>query len=303
MLRNKRPDGTPIKVPTFTKMLPYLMQTRTESTIYMTQKIEMDKALELMKKWNSEKADDAWPLTPMQIFLCACSRTVASRPKMNRFVSNRRHYQRNNISVSFVTKKELTDSGQEINVIMPFRPDDTLKDINERFARFIGEAKSEKGNRNQDDAESMEKLTHWMLRIFFFFYRWMDKHNFITKKMIRMLPFYASLFVTNVGSINLDAPLHHNFEIGNTGIFGALGKIHPEKVILEDNTIADKNYMTISYTFDDRIVDGIYSGRAMDLLKSYIEDPEQLLEKPVIDKKNLEELALTNEGWELWNKK
>jgi hypothetical protein len=58
--------------------------------------------------------------------------------------------------------------------------------------------------------------------------------------------------------------------------------------------------VSVRYTFDDRIVDGIYSGRAMKLLKGYIEKPEKLIEKPMIDPKHIKELALTEKGWKLW---
>ena len=278
------------------------MSTRTESTIFMEQIVEMDEALKFMRQWNTRKEEDDWPITPMQLFLCALVRTVAQRPRMNRFISNRRHYQRNNISVSFVTKKTLSDDGLEVNVIMPFHPHDTLKDVNERFKRFIGTAKSDEGNRCESDVDIIDKLPHWAIRAFIRFFNWADQHNFITRGMIRMLPFYSTMFVTNVGSIGLEAPLHHNYEMGNTGIFAALGIIRKEKVILEDNSITEKSRMAISYTFDDRIVDGIYSGRAMAMLKDYLENPEKLMERPDIDPAKLDELALTEKGWDLWDK-
>jgi len=300
MLIRNRPDGIPAKVPGYTKMLPILMPTRTESAIYMDQVVKMDNTMEFLGKWNDSIPEGRLKLTMMQVLLTAMARTVAQRPALNRFVSNYRHYQRNNISISFVTKKRLSDDGAETNVIMPFRPFDTLDDVNERFTRFIGEAKSNEGNKTDGDVDSFEKLPIWVLRAFIGLYKFLDRHNWISPTMLQLLPFYSTAFLTNVGSIKLDAPFHHNFEMGNCGIFIALGKIRFEKFIDKDDQIRERKVVDIRYTFDDRIVDGIYSGRAMKLLKDYIEHPEKLVEKPSIDPKYIEELALSEKGWKLW---
>ena len=261
----------------------------------------MDAALAFMKDWNENRSAEYWTLTPMQIVLCALARTVGQRPRINRFISNQRHYQRNNISFSFVTKKSLSDDGMEVNVIMPFRPEDTIADVNLRFKRFVGQAKSEDGNKTENDVEVFDRLPHWLIRLAVNGIRFLDRHNWITKDIIRMLPFYSTAFLTNVGSIGLDAPIHHNFEIGNTGIFAALGKMKQIRELQADGSVEEYTVMPVTYTFDDRIVDGIYSGRAMGLLRNYIENPEQLTEVPEISPKNLKELMLTEEGFDLWD--
>ena len=276
------------------------MSNRTESTIYMDQIIEMDVTMEFISSWNENSPKGRLKMSVMQILLAAFARTVAQRPALNRFVSNFRHYQRNNISVSFVTKKNLTDDGAETNVTMPFRADDTLDSVNERFTQFVGAAKSDDGNKSDDDVDLFEKLPIFVLRFAIGLLKFLDRRNWIPKSMIRLLPFYCSAFLTNVGSLKLDAPFHHNFETGNCGIFISLGRLRFEKFIDKDNMIRDRRMVSIRYTFDDRIVDGIYSGRAMKLLKSYIENPEKLIEKPNIDPKYIKELALTEKGWNLW---
>ncbi len=301
MIVNKRPDGVPTKVPGYTKVLPFLMPTRNESTIYMSQEIEMDNALAFMKEWAEKNDGMGKVLTPMQIFLCALARTVARRPRLNRFISNQRYYQRNNISVSFVAKKSLSDDGLEVNVIMPLQPQDTITDVNDRFQRFVEKARSSEGNKSEKDVDLFDKMPHWLIKLTMKTIKWLDKHNWISKDIIRMFPFYCTVFVTNVGSIGLDAPFHHNFECGNVGIFAALGKIKKDHRVQEDGSVVSKTVMTINWTFDDRIVDGIYTGRAMNMLKKLMENPEVLAEVPEISRKNLDALALTEEGWKMWD--
>jgi len=300
MLVRNRPDGVRAKVPGYTKLVPIVMPTRTEAAIYMDQLVDMDEAMEFISRWNKNTPEDRMKMSVMQILLTAIARTVSQRPSLNRFVSNFRHYQRNNISVSFVTKKDLTDEGAETNVTMPFLPNDTLDSVNERFSKFVGAAKSEEGNKSDGDVDIFDKLPIFVIRFVVGLIKFLDKRNWIPKSMIQLLPFFCSVFLTNVGSLKLDAPYHHNFELGNCGVFISLGKIRFEKYIDQDDRIKDRRVVTVRYTFDDRIVDGIYSGRAMKLLKSYIENPEKLVEKPDIDPKYIKQLALSEKGWNLW---
>ncbi len=213
--------------------------------------------MDFISRWNENSPIVRLKMSVMQILLAAFARAVARRPALNRFVSNFRHYQRNNISISFVTRKNLTDDG----------------------------------NKSDDDVDLFEKLPVFVLRFAIRLLKFLDRYNWIPKSMIRLLPFYSSAFPTNVGSLKLDAPFHHNFETGNCGIFISPGKLRFEKFIDKDNMIRDRRVVSIRYTFDDRIVDGIYSGRAM-----------KLIEKPDIDPKYIKEPALTEKGWNLWAK-
>jgi len=187
-----------------------------------------------------------------------------------------------------------------VNVIMPFRPQDTLDDVNERFTRYVGQAKSDEGNQTDKDVAFFERLPIAAIRAFVGLLRFLDRRNWIPKGMIRMLPFYSSAFLTNVGSLKLDAPYHHNYEIGNTGIFIALGRILSTEMVDADGERRTAKTMNVTYSFDDRIVDGIYSGRAMKLLKDLVENPEKLTEVPAIDEARLKELNLSEKGWKLW---
>jgi len=301
MFFKKRPDGTLLKVPGYTKMVSIMMPTRIESTIYMQETIVVDKAYKLMEEWNKDLPDGARRLTIMPILLAALARAVAARPKLNRFVSNFRHYQRNNISFSFVTKKTLTDDGKEVNLTIPFKPEDTLKDVFERFSEYVDLAKSSEGNKNEEDVDEFDKLPIFILRLIVWVIRFLDRRNWISAGMIKLLPFYCTAFITNVGSLKLNAPLHHNYEIGNVGIFVSLGKTEKEKYITKDNKISERRIIKVTYTFDDRIVDGIYAGRAMKIVKDLIENPEKLLKPANIAPKYLKELNLTEQGWKLWS--
>jgi pyruvate/2-oxoglutarate dehydrogenase complex dihydrolipoamide acyltransferase (E2) component len=95
-----------------------------------------------------------------------------------------------------------------------------------------------------------------------------------------------------VGSVGIDAPFHHNFEIGNCGIFCAIGKLRKVNVLNKDGTVETRDKIKITYTYDDRIADGIYCARAIDIVRDLVENPEKL-EKPLeLTEERLKELNL-----------
>jgi pyruvate/2-oxoglutarate dehydrogenase complex dihydrolipoamide acyltransferase (E2) component len=54
----------------------------------------------------------------------------------------------------------------------------------------------------------------------------------------------------------------------------ALGTNEPRMALDERGRPAVKDMMTIRYSFDERINDGFYSIKALELLKNLVEDPE-----------------------------
>jgi hypothetical protein len=95
-----------------------------------------------------------------------------------------------------------------------------------------------------------------------------------------------------VGSVGIDAPFHHNFEFGTCGLFVAIGKIRKERAIDEEGKATTRDRVKVTFTYDDRIADGIYCGRAIDLLRSFVEHPASLELAPELGPDQLAELAL-----------
>ena len=85
-----------------------------------------------------------------------------------------------------------------------------------------------------------------------------------------------SAYVTNVGSIGIDAPFHHMYEWGTTSLFAALGKIQKDYMIDDKGNAKITDVVNINFTIDERIVDGIYMAKALDGFKKYMENPSLL---------------------------
>jgi len=275
MFTKKRPDGTYIKnLHFFTRLMPYLMPTRTEAALYFEQEFDVTGTLEYIKE-KKEKAD-APKISVFFIILYAAIRVIAQRPKMNRFVSGFRFYQRKRISFNFVAKRDLSDEGEEINVTMSFSPFLSLEGFSKKIHEYILSLKkgSETGAENINSF--LTSLPRFLIKLIFSFVKFLDYHNALPMSIIDSLPFYSTVFFANVGSVGIDAPFHHNFEIGNCGIFCAIGKIRKEQSFMQDGKTETRDKVKITFTFDDRITDGIYCARAVDMVRDLVENPEKL---------------------------
>jgi hypothetical protein len=256
MAFKNRSDGTLITdLPSFRGMLPFLMKTKTESIIYFEQERDVTETLSYIRQFNESMTEKSKKITIFHVFLCAFVRTIALRPQLNRFISGYKYYQRNEISINFVAKKVLSDEAEEINVKIAFNPGPVLRLIMKTF-------------------------------------RLLDYWNLAPAGMIRVDPMYSTLFLTNLGSVGVDAPFHHLFEWGNNGLFAAIGKIKRVYSMNKEGQVVSRSVVKVTYTLDDRISEGIYCARAIDILKKLVETPSLLETPPELSQEILDELNL-----------
>jgi len=292
MFTKKRPDGTYIKnMHFFSQLLPYIMPTRADACIFFEMDYDVTETLKYIKK--RKKESDGLKISVFYIILYAALRAMAQRPRMNRFVSGCRFYQRNRISFNFVAKRELTDDGEEINVTMSFSPFLTLEAFCKKIDDYIFSLKEGASNSSEKINSFVANMPRFLIKFIFWGFRFLDYHNALPKKAIDSLPFFSSIFFTFVGSVGIDAPLHHNFEIGNGSIFCAIGKLRKENILKKDGTIETRDKIKITYTYDDRITDGIYCARSIDLMRNYSENPEKLETPLELTEEQLKELGLS----------
>ncbi|MBI9109025.1 MAG: 2-oxo acid dehydrogenase subunit E2 [Spirochaetales bacterium] len=300
MLIQQRPDGQPVKVPGFTKLMPMVSGTRTQSTIFLEQELQLAHTMDFIKDYNKTRRPGTRRLSVFQIFLCALGRTIGEKPKMNRFIMNYRYYQRNHISAAFVTKISLHEDAEEVNIIIPLEPDETIDSLNEKFTVHVDNIKTGGSNTSDKSADIFGRLPVFILRLIIVIYKFLDNHNFVSGGMLRAFPFYSTVFLANLGSVQLESPLHHLFDMGTNGIFIALGVIQKEKYFDDDNTVQTRKKMKISFTYDDRIIDGLYAGKAIKLMKKLVENPEMLVMKKEISEDERIKKGLTKKGSKLY---
>ena len=180
------------------KIAAYIMDKRVDSMNMTT----IDIPIEPIKQYLGKKRQQGINISHMSVILAAYIRTMKKFPELNRFVVNKKIYQRNEIAVGMVVLKpgEL-DNGTMSK--MYFNEDNTIFEVNDIINKYVAE------NREAPENNGTEKIMKFLLSIpgllpfAVKLFKWMDKHGWLPKSVIDMSPFHMSLGLTNLASINV----------------------------------------------------------------------------------------------------
>lgn len=280
--RRGRYEGYPVQVDPFHTYMVHLMNNRADSEVFIRQKFDVTELLKFIERKNQEHPD--FKITIFHAVVTALARTIKERPVLNRFISGRRYYQREQISLSFVAKKQFTDHAEE--ALMILRPTDEyqLEDFSKKIIGEVHEARTGADGYGADDIlAKLQKLPVFAMRIFVGILKFMDYHGLVPKALTRMDPNYTTALISNLGSIKCDAVYHHLCNFGTESIMITIGEVHKEQVIDAEGKIQVRDMMEIGATIDERIGDGFYFARSLRIIKHLFENPE-LLELPLKEK-------------------
>ncbi len=272
-----RADGKRIRNadPMYT-VAAYIMDKRVDSMNMITIDIPVDP----IKEYLNEKRKQGINISHMCVILAAYLRTMKEFPELNRFVINKKIYQRSEIAVGMVVLK----SGQVDNGTMSkmyFNDNNTIFEVNDIINKYVAE------NRETPDNNSTEKLIKVLLSvpgilpIGVAIFKWLDRHGLLPKSIIDASPFHMSLGITNLASIRTNHIYHHCYEFGTTSVFMAMGNTREVPKRKGDEIVFEK-CMPIGVTMDERIASGSYFALAFRKMRHYLRNPE-LLEAPPTD--------------------
>jgi pyruvate/2-oxoglutarate dehydrogenase complex dihydrolipoamide acyltransferase (E2) component len=217
----------------------------------------------------------------MDILVTAIVRTIAQRPKMNRFVVNGRVFRRNNIQIAFAVKKKLVDAAEETTVKLTFDGTESIYDVKEMVDAIV---KANKGMSKKNDTDRLAKILtsmpNFMIKGMTRFLMFLDKHGMLPKSILDASPFHSSVFLVHLKSIKMP-PVFHIYKFGTVGTFITMGMEKYEPVVKNRETkeIVVKKMLKAGVVVDERISDGLYNSLTLRLFKSLMEDPHQLDEK------------------------
>lgn len=284
----RRSDGFYLKnIDPFMRFFPYVMKGRNESAIYFRQQIDVTALKAYLNERNRQAAatGSGGKATLFYAVLAATLKTLVERPQMNRFVVGRRIYQREKLVFSFVIKSEFREDANEEIAVMTFSPDDTLSTIAGKLQSEIrkvrDEAKANKVKRHGgvNWLNYFMKLPRIILRGLVRLLWFLDYHGWLPRLVIEADPMHASVFVTNLGSLAVDAPFHHLYEWGTTSTFMTIGVVGKAPTVNSEGALVIRDVMNIGLTLDERISDGFYFARTIRRFQYFLEHPEEL-DKP-----------------------
>ena len=277
----KRKDGKELKnINPYFKLIPNIMMERADAQVYFNQDI----MIKGMDEYIDKNLKDGIKLSYMDIIFAAVVRIIALRPQLNRFAINGRIYARNQILLSVVIKKALSDDADETSLKIPFNGDETIFEVKEKLGNMIKENKKIETENSTDKfvnilSKTPSSIIKWAVRII----KRLDKKGNLPKFLIDLSPFHTSAFITNVGSIGIDSIYHHLYNFGTTSMFFAMGK-KKKSFIFEEDEIKETKCINFAFVGDERICDGYYFASSFRLLCKYLNKPELLEEKTEVRK-------------------
>lgn len=258
----RRFDGDLVQVAGTRAILPYIAPEKFQAWVLFEHELDVTSALAFCE---AKKADGT-KIGVFHVYTFAVVKALHERPRLNRFTSGGHIYQRKAIELGFSAKKRMSDDAAMVAIKRRFDPSADFDAHLSVLLGGVGEGRSTEKNQTDKELDFFTRLPGPVLRAFVGLARTLDAWNLLPKAMIGDDPLYCSVFVANLGSVGLDAVYHHLHEWGNCPIFAAIGRVREVERGGEKRKV-----VTVKYTFDERIEDGLYCARSLERLKEIVE--------------------------------
>lgn len=268
-------------------IMPAMLPNRTDNEAFIKELIDVSALEAYVAKKN--EGNPQYRYTMFQVILAALGRAIAMRPLMNRFIMGDHFYDRNHISFSLIAKKAFADDGAESIAILKYDPESAESStdmMHKRLTDFVNEV------RTKDVTDSTTGIIDIIVktgltRLIMNLLRFLDAHGRMPNDIAKEDPYNSTVFISNLGSLNLEAGYHHLTNWGTNSIFVVVGKRHMHPYYDDAGNVTMKPALEIGLTLDERIADGYYYARTVHLFKHLLQNPE-LLDTPAKEGLNIE---------------
>lgn len=263
-----RKDGKWIKPKdTIQAIVPFIMPKRCDAEV--SSKVDID-VTELIKFVDSQKEEElGYKMTYFHAITACFAKTVYNRSALNRFVKNKRLYQRNKITFAFIAKDKLSDKGEERIVSIDIEPKDNIMTLSKKVAVDVFKVRKEGTNDMEGILKFFTSLPNFILSIIVKIVMILDKYGLLPDSLTNKDTNYATILLSNLGSIKTNSVYHHLNEYGTNSVIVTIGTIREEK---------GKKLVDITATLDERIADGFYFAKSIQLADYIARNPKILLE-------------------------
>ena len=273
-----RRDGTKLKSSGFEKIWNSLKSKRSENEVHMLKEIDVT---ELKKYYDSKKKDNN-KLTYFHLFSTAISKILYNKTLLNRFVINGSKYNRNEVTLSFVAKTEFTDDANELFTVMKVDKSDNLDMISKKILGDVKKIRNNEGNATDDFMDKLQYLPKFLIRLVVIIIKFLDNHDWLPKSLTKGSIYHSTVLLSNLVSIHCDGIYHNLTNFGTNSMVVTMGEIK-ESVRVVDGEIEKRYVCQFGITLDERIADGVYFAKCINLLQYILNNP-LLLEGRVDDK-------------------
>ncbi len=281
--RGDRRDGRLVReADSMHKFVAFLLPNRCDNEAVMSELVDMSAVEEFVKKKNADSPD--FKYTMFHVICAAVAKVLYDRPKMNYFYAGNRLYERNEISFSFVVKRQFNDTSSEALAIIKLDKDSDvspLEQIYGKVKKFVTHVRSEnKTDGTTDIISVLVKSPRPIMKFIIKILNFLEARDWLPNDLVEFDPYHSSVFISNTGSIKLSAQYHHLTNWGTNSFFILVGEKHLHPFYDENGNVTMKNALELGLTIDERIADGTYFAKSIRLLRKLLQNPE-LLELPL----------------------
>lgn len=273
-----RNDGIYLKnIDSMHVIMPYVMPHRSANEAVLTEEIDISAIDAFIKEKNAAMPD--FKYTWFHVICAALAKTIILRPKMNYFINGYRMYERRNIELAFTIKRKFEEFSEEAlaKLIIDRDGDTPMNQVYTKVRDYVTKVRvHDKTMGITNEFNFFQVLPRPVFRFFVWCLRVLDYFGIYPKVLSKDDPCYCSVYVTNLGSIRMNAQYHHLFEWGTNSFFVVIGEKKVRPIFAEDGTYEMKPIIPISFTIDERIADGYYFAKSIKLFKYLLAHPELL---------------------------
>ncbi len=268
-----RRDAKYIKMPAMMRLLTYLTD-RQDADVYMNKKIDVTELVKYMKKKKLENSD----ITYFHAFSIAIAKVIYNRPKLNRYIINHKCYQRDDVILTFTAKVDYSDDAKEVMSLIKVDEKDNINTLSDKIKEKVNTFRNKKQQNSSDDSlDILDKFPGWMLKFIIApVAKFMDRHDLLPNSLNNDLLYNSTVILSNLGSIKCGAIYHHLTNFGTNGILITIGNIHKEQVVMPNGKVEIRDIVEFGINLDERIADGVYFSKAVNLLDYIMGHPETL---------------------------
>ena len=161
-------------------------------------------------------------------------------------------------------------------VFMTAKDDMVIDDFSKKILGDVTKMRQAGKNDLDDLIGKVAKFPRWFLEIFFWIVYRLEYHGIMPKALTDGDSNYASIFLTNLGSIGASASYHHLNNYGTNSFFVIIGTMFKRN----DTEGRERTYLPISVILDERIADGFYFVRSLKYFEWLMQHPDEL-KKPL----------------------
>lgn len=277
-----RKDGSMVRISGFDKFLYLLKPRRSEAEVYISKKIDVS---DLVKYMENKKKDNE-EITYFHLFSTAVAKLVYNKPYLNRFIMGSNKYERNEVTLSFVAKTKFEDDAKELLKVIKIEDDDNVDTISKKIFGSVRKIRSNEISHTDDFVNSLGKLPGMVMSIIVWFVKKLDRFDLLPKSLTENSIYHSSVLISNLGSIHCDGIYHNLTNFGTNSILLTIGEIKEEACVIDGKI--DKRYICdFGITLDERIADGVYFAKSLNLLEYILNNPS-MLEDRASDKINID---------------